>query len=103
MTDTKTAPKTTTAGANADVAAGVAQYFTPVVHELVALVVNGKQAHWHVRGVNAEYIARRSAVCTGGSRTEKLRTGRSGGSDGPPWLGTSSCSRANTGPSTIEK
>jgi len=26
MTDTKTAPKTTTSGANADVAAGVAQY-----------------------------------------------------------------------------
>ena len=52
MTDTKTAPKTTTSGAIADVAAGVAQYLTPVVHELVALVVNGKQAHWHVRGVN---------------------------------------------------
>jgi starvation-inducible DNA-binding protein len=52
MTDTKTAPKTTSSGANADVAAGVAQYLTPVVHELVALVVNGKQAHWHVRGVN---------------------------------------------------
>ncbi|NUT57960.1 MAG: DNA starvation/stationary phase protection protein [Agromyces sp.] len=52
MTDTKTAPKTPKTGANADVAAGVAQYLTPVVHELVALVVNGKQAHWHVRGVN---------------------------------------------------
>ena len=52
MTDTKTAPKTAKSGANADVAAGVAQYLTPVVHELVALVVNGKQAHWHVRGVN---------------------------------------------------
>lgn len=48
MTDMKTAPKTT----NADVAAAVAQYLTPVVHELVALAVNGKQAHWHVRGVN---------------------------------------------------
>ena len=52
MTDTRTAPKTTRTGDNADVAAGVAQYLTPVVHELVALVVNGKQAHWHVRGVN---------------------------------------------------
>ena len=53
MTDTKTAPKTTESGDHAaDVAAGVAQYLTPVVHELVALVVNGKQAHWHVRGVN---------------------------------------------------
>jgi starvation-inducible DNA-binding protein len=52
MTDTKTAPQTPKTGANADVAAGVAQYLTPVVHELVALVVNGKQAHWHVRGAN---------------------------------------------------
>lgn len=33
-----------------DVAAGAAQFLTPVVHELEALVVNGKQAHWHVRG-----------------------------------------------------
>jgi len=49
MTDIQTAPKT---GSNADVAAGVAQYLTPVVHELVALAVNGKQAHWHVRGAN---------------------------------------------------
>ncbi|MBP1325148.1 starvation-inducible DNA-binding protein [Leucobacter exalbidus] len=31
---------------------GVAQYLTPVVHDLVALAVNGKQAHWHVRGEN---------------------------------------------------
>jgi starvation-inducible DNA-binding protein len=49
MTDTTTAPKTS---ANAEVAAGVAQFLTPVVHELVALAVNGKQAHWHVRGKN---------------------------------------------------
>ena len=31
---------------------GVAQYLTPVVHDLIALAVNGKQAHWHVRGAN---------------------------------------------------
>lgn len=31
---------------------GVAQYLTPVVHDLVALGVNAKQAHWHVRGEN---------------------------------------------------
>mgnify|MGYP001468035475 CR=1 FL=1 len=31
---------------------GVAQYLTPVVQDLVALAVNGKQAHWHVRGAN---------------------------------------------------
>lgn len=48
MTET-IAPKT---GANAEVASGVAQFFTPIVHELIALAVNGKQAHWHVRGLN---------------------------------------------------
>ena len=37
---------------NPDVAAGVAQFLTPVVIDLTALVVNGKQAHWHVRGAN---------------------------------------------------
>ncbi|MGI9825426.1 Dps family protein [Agromyces sp. Marseille-Q5079] len=49
MTDIQTAPQT---GSTADVATGVAQFLTPVVHELVALAVNGKQAHWHVRGAN---------------------------------------------------
>ena len=33
-----------------EIAAGVAQFLTPVVLECEALVVNGKQAHWHVRG-----------------------------------------------------
>ena len=33
-----------------DVAAGAAQFLTPAVIDLEALVVNGKQAHWHVRG-----------------------------------------------------
>jgi len=33
-----------------DIAAGVAQFLSPVVRDLEALVVNGKQAHWHVRG-----------------------------------------------------
>jgi len=32
------------------VAAAAAQFLTPVVIDLEALVVNGKQAHWHVRG-----------------------------------------------------
>ncbi|QAY73861.1 DNA starvation/stationary phase protection protein [Agromyces protaetiae] len=49
MTDTTTVPNTS---ANPDVASGVAQFFTPIVHELIALAVNGKQAHWHVRGHN---------------------------------------------------
>lgn len=30
----------------------VAQFLTPVVQDLVALSVNAKQAHWHVRGAN---------------------------------------------------
>ncbi|MDN3309460.1 DNA starvation/stationary phase protection protein [Microbacterium oryzae] len=34
------------------VAAGSAQFLSPVVLGLQALVVNGKQAHWHVRGAN---------------------------------------------------
>ena len=33
-------------------AAGTAQFLSPVVIGLEALVVNGKQAHWHVRGAN---------------------------------------------------
>lgn len=33
-----------------EVAAAAAQFLTPVVLDLEALVVNGKQAHWHVRG-----------------------------------------------------
>ena len=35
-----------------DVAAATAQFLTPVVTNLTALAVNGKQAHWHVRGIN---------------------------------------------------
>jgi starvation-inducible DNA-binding protein len=35
-----------------DIAAGVAQFLSPVVIDLTAIVVNGKQAHWHVRGAN---------------------------------------------------
>jgi starvation-inducible DNA-binding protein len=33
-----------------DVVAGVAQFLSPVVVNLQALAVDGKQAHWHVRG-----------------------------------------------------
>jgi starvation-inducible DNA-binding protein len=33
-------------------AASTAQFLSPVVVGLEALVVNGKQAHWHVRGSN---------------------------------------------------
>lgn len=46
--------KTTTPATIADptVAAGTAQFLTPVVLGLQALAVNGKQAHWNVRGSN---------------------------------------------------
>jgi starvation-inducible DNA-binding protein len=49
MTDTTTVSSTSV---SPDVAAGVAQFLSPVVIDLTALVVNGKQAHWHVRGAN---------------------------------------------------
>lgn len=39
-----------------DVATGVAQFLTPVVIDLTALSVDGKQAHWHVRGENFQAI-----------------------------------------------
>lgn len=49
MTETAT---TTKHSANPDVAAAAAQFLGPVVVDLTAIVVNGKQAHWHVRGNN---------------------------------------------------
>ncbi len=50
-----TVPKSTTDtptefSTSHELAAGVAQFLTPAVQDLEALVVNGKQAHWHVRG-----------------------------------------------------
>ena len=33
-------------------ASGVEQHLSPVLHDLIALHVNTKQAHWHVRGAN---------------------------------------------------
>lgn len=36
----------------AEMAAGVAQFLTPVVHNLIALSVNVKNAHWNLRGAN---------------------------------------------------
>ena len=47
-TTSTTSPFSTTP----ELAAGVAQFLAPVVIDLEALVVNGKQAHWHVRGRN---------------------------------------------------
>lgn len=47
MPDTKQVPKSP---ADPDVAAGSAQFLGPVVVDLTALAIDGKQAHWHVRG-----------------------------------------------------
>ena len=33
-------------------AAGVEKFLSPVLHDLIALAVNTKQAHWHLRGTN---------------------------------------------------
>jgi len=49
MSKTQTIPMTV---ADPEVAAGTAQFLSPVVLGLQALGVNGKQAHWNVRGSN---------------------------------------------------
>ena len=42
--------KTSSTTKMSEMASGAAQFLTPVVIDLEALVVNGKQAHWHTRG-----------------------------------------------------
>ncbi|MET0734817.1 MAG: DNA starvation/stationary phase protection protein [Microbacterium sp.] len=49
MTKTNTIPAT---AADPTTAAATAQFLTPLVLGLQALAVNGKQAHWNVRGTN---------------------------------------------------
>lgn len=49
MTDTQQVQATSV---DATMAAGTAQFLSPVVLGLESLVVNAKQAHWHVRGAN---------------------------------------------------
>lgn len=49
MTDVAAAPK---GAKDPELTSGVAQYLTPVVIDLIALAMEGKQAHWHVRGPN---------------------------------------------------
>lgn len=49
MTKTQTTPA---AAVDPTVAAASAQFLSPVVLGLQALAVNGKQAHWNVRGAN---------------------------------------------------
>lgn len=49
MTKTHTISAT---AADPEVAAGTSQFLAPIVLGLQALAVNGKQAHWNVRGAN---------------------------------------------------
>jgi len=53
MTEIKAVPQTS---ADPDVTSGVAQFLGPVVTDLTALSIDGKQAHWHVRGVNFQAV-----------------------------------------------
>lgn len=47
---------TSALAASHEVASGAAQFLTPVVRDLEALVVNGKHLHWHVRGASFNAI-----------------------------------------------
>jgi starvation-inducible DNA-binding protein len=53
MTDVKAIPQSSI---DPDVTSGVAQFLGPVVVDLQALAVDGKQAHWHVRGANFQAV-----------------------------------------------
>lgn len=53
MSEVKAVPQAST---NPDVTTGVAQFLAPVVTDLTALAVDGKQAHWHVRGENFQAV-----------------------------------------------
>lgn len=53
MTETKAVSQTS---ADPDVTSGVAQFLGPVVTDLTALSIDGKQAHWHVRGANFQAV-----------------------------------------------
>ena len=53
MTDIQAVSQTS---ADPDITSGVAQFLGPVVTDLTALSVDGKQAHWHVRGANFQAV-----------------------------------------------
>ncbi len=55
MTDAKIT-SIPTSSIDPDVTSGVAQFLGPVVVNLQALAVDGKQAHWHVRGPNFQSV-----------------------------------------------
>lgn len=52
MTDTVTVTRKPKSVFGTDAAAGAAQFLQPLVVNLTAMSVDGKQAHWHVRGPN---------------------------------------------------
>lgn len=52
MTETTTTTTPAALATTPEIAAGAAQLLTPVVIDLEALVIDGKQAHWHVRGAS---------------------------------------------------
>ncbi len=53
MTDVKTVATTSI---DPDATSGVAQFLSPIVIDLQALAIDGKQAHWHVRGPNFQAV-----------------------------------------------
>lgn len=53
MTEITTVPQSSI---DADAVTAVAQFLGPIVTDLTALYVDGKQAHWHVRGSNFQAI-----------------------------------------------
>ncbi len=53
MTEVKAVPQTS---ADPDVTTAVSQFLSPVVVDLTALSIDGKQAHWHVRGANFQAV-----------------------------------------------
>lgn len=55
MTDAKTTA-IPTSSIDPDATSGVAQFLGPVVVNLQALAIDGKQAHWHVRGANFQAV-----------------------------------------------
>ena len=53
MTEIKAVSQTS---ADPDITTAVAQFLAPVVTDLTALSIDGKQAHWHVRGANFQAV-----------------------------------------------
>lgn len=53
MTDAKAVSQTS---ADPDATTAVAQFLGPIVTDLSALAIDGKQAHWHVRGANFQAV-----------------------------------------------